>query len=80
MCIRDSFQDRFDKGTLVSAQIKRNLNESRSKVKRINDMLGTDYPIEFNQARDKILERQLETSDTSDTDNNTNIWQKDVKK
>lgn len=56
-------QEKFKKGQLTSKNIKRNLEQSRSRIETINALLQTDHPIEFNQARDKILERTLDDDD-----------------
>lgn len=59
-------QERFERGVLVSKNIRHNLNHTKKSIDRINNVLRTDYPIEFNQARDKIMERSL--SDEEDNE------------
>ncbi|CAB4254281.1 similar to Saccharomyces cerevisiae YGL079W KXD1 Putative protein of unknown function [Maudiozyma barnettii] len=53
-------RQRYESGVVVSNKLKENLDYSRKKIDEINSMLGTEYPIEFNQARDKVLERHFE--------------------
>lgn len=60
-----SLQEKFKRGQQTSKRIKRNLELSRSRIETINALLQTDYPIEFNQARDKILERTLDEDEES---------------
>lgn len=50
---------RFEKGMMASNNIKSNLKYTRQRIEKINGILRTDYPIEFNLARDKILERHI---------------------
>lgn len=54
---------RYETGVVVSNKLKENLDYSRRKIDEINSILGTEYPIEFNEARDKILERNFEDND-----------------
>ncbi|EDO19408.1 hypothetical protein Kpol_1002p55 [Vanderwaltozyma polyspora DSM 70294] len=54
-------QDKFEKGVQTSNRIKRNLKMSREKIQFLNDEFRTNYPIEFNQARDKIIERTIDS-------------------
>lgn len=56
------FKERFEKGSLVAKNIRNNLNYSRDKTERINALVRTNYPIEFNEAREKVLERPLDDS------------------
>ncbi|KAL3236537.1 Kxd1p [Nakaseomyces bracarensis] len=56
-------QEKFKKGQETSKNIKRNIEQSRNRIETINALLQTDHPIEFNQARDKILERTLDDDD-----------------
>ncbi|SMN19001.1 similar to Saccharomyces cerevisiae YGL079W KXD1 Putative protein of unknown function [Maudiozyma saulgeensis] len=55
-----TLRQRYESGVVVSNKLKENLDYSRKKIDEINSMLGTEYPIEYNQARDKILERHFE--------------------
>lgn len=50
-------QGRFERGAQVSRKIKYNLKTSNNQIVQLNGRLRTEFPIEFNQARDKILER-----------------------
>ncbi|CCD26685.1 Kxd1p NDAI_0I01160 [Naumovozyma dairenensis CBS 421] len=59
------FQERFENGVVVSNRIKRNIIDARRKINKFNDELRTQYPIEFNQAREKIIDRQLDQDDDS---------------
>lgn len=52
-------QDRFEKGAQVSKNVRNNLSQTKKRIDRINDVLRTDYPIEFSQATEKIMERTL---------------------
>lgn len=54
------FKGRFEKGSLTAKNIRNNLNYSRDKIEKINSLVRTSYPIEFNEAREKILERPLD--------------------
>ncbi|CCF57214.1 hypothetical protein KAFR_0C02210 [Kazachstania africana CBS 2517] len=64
---------RYQRGIATSQNIKANLNYSKEKIKKINSLLSVDFPIEFNQARDKILERQLDDEEEGDDrDNGSN--------
>ncbi|KAG0670459.1 KxDL motif-containing protein 1 [Maudiozyma exigua] len=54
---------RYETGVVVSRKLKENLDYSKRKIDEINSFLGTEYPIEFNEARDKILERHFEDND-----------------
>ena len=54
---------RYETGVVVSNKLKDNLDYSRRKIDEIDSMLRTEYPIEFNEARDKILERNFEDND-----------------
>lgn len=56
-------QTRFERGEQVSKNIRTNLSHTKKSTERINNILRTDYPIEFNHARDKILERTLDNED-----------------
>lgn len=59
-------QARFERGEQVSKHIRNNLNTTRKSTERINNILRTDYPIEFNHARDKILDRTLDNDEDED--------------
>lgn len=54
------FKERFERGAETSQIIRRNLRLSKDKIDRINAELGVNYPIEFNQAKEKVLERQFD--------------------
>lgn len=54
------FKERFEKGSLTSKNIRNNLQYSKDKTEKINALVRTNYPIEFNEAREKILERRLD--------------------
>ncbi|CAL9732978.1 biogenesis of lysosome-related organelles complex 1 subunit Kxd1p [Monosporozyma unispora] len=56
-------QDRFERGEQVSRNIRNNLTHTKKSIERINNTLRTDYPIDFNQAREKIIERTLDDDD-----------------
>lgn len=52
-------QEKFENGEATSKKIKRDLETSRKNIDYLNAALRVDFPIEFNQAREKILERKL---------------------
>lgn len=52
-------RQRYDSGIIVSNKLRDNIAYSRKKIEEINSLLRTDFPIEFNEARDKILERHF---------------------
>lgn len=52
-------QEKFENGEATSKKIKRDLETSRKNIDYLNAALRVDFPIEFNQAREKILERRL---------------------
>lgn len=52
-------QEKFENGEATSKKIKRDLGTSRKNIDYLNAALRVDFPIEFNQAREKILERKL---------------------
>lgn len=52
-------QEKFENGEATSKKIKRDLKTSRKNIDYLNAALRVDFPIEFNQAREKILERRL---------------------
>ncbi|CAR29434.1 hypothetical protein ZYGR_0AD01160 [Zygosaccharomyces rouxii] len=54
------FKERFEKGSLTAKNIRGNLRYSKDKIEKINALVRTSYPIEFNEAREKILERPLD--------------------
>ncbi|QLQ77891.1 hypothetical protein HG537_0A01380 [Torulaspora globosa] len=54
-CLRS----RFERGAEISKTIRHNLRQSREMISKINDELATAYPIELNQAREKVLDRQF---------------------
>ena len=56
----EQLRKRYDTGIVVSNKLKDNIAYSRKKIEEINNILRTDYPIEFNEARDKILERHFD--------------------
>lgn len=56
-------QAKFKNGTQTLRTIRKNLDNAKSRIQVMNDVLQTDYPIEFNQARDKILERTLDSDE-----------------
>ncbi|AQZ11223.1 KXD1 (YGL079W) [Zygosaccharomyces parabailii] len=53
-------KERFERGAITSRKVRHNLQYSKEKIDKLNALLRTDYPIEFNQAREKVLERQLD--------------------
>ncbi|CCE93511.1 Kxd1p TDEL_0G01440 [Torulaspora delbrueckii] len=55
-----SFKDRFERGAETSKLIRQNLQYSKDKIDRLNAELGIAHPIEFNQAKEKVLERQFD--------------------
>lgn len=55
----DHFRSRFERGAETSKVIRHNLRQTRETISKINAELGTAYPIELNQAREKVLERQF---------------------
>ncbi|CAI4039199.1 hypothetical protein SMKI_07G1730 [Saccharomyces mikatae IFO 1815] len=52
-------QEKFESGVATSRKIKHNLETSRKNIDYLNSALRIDFPIEFNQAKEKILERKL---------------------
>ncbi|CAI4062983.1 hypothetical protein SUVZ_07G1680 [Saccharomyces uvarum] len=52
-------QRKFENGVATSRRIKHDLETSRKNIDYLNSALRIDFPIEFNQAREKILERKL---------------------
>lgn len=52
-------QEKFENGEATSRKIKHDLETSRKNIDYLNAALRVDFPIEFNQAREKILERKL---------------------
>ncbi|CCK70873.1 Kxd1p KNAG_0F02060 [Huiozyma naganishii CBS 8797] len=50
---------RYDRGVATSKSINESLAYSKDRIEKINAVLRTDFPIEFNQVRDKVLERTL---------------------
>lgn len=55
-----SLQERFEKGVQVSRNIRKNLEYAKKSVEKIKGILETDYPIEYNQARENIMERNFD--------------------
>ncbi|CAI4062311.1 hypothetical protein N7582_002100 [Saccharomyces uvarum] len=56
-------QGKFENGVATSRRIKHDLETSRKNIDYLNSALRIDFPIEFNQAREKILERKLNEGD-----------------
>lgn len=56
-------QGKFENGVATSRRIKHDLETSRKNIDYLNSALRIDFPIEFNQAREKILERKLNEED-----------------
>lgn len=54
----EHFKERFETGARVTKTIHHNLQYSKERIDRINSVIGTKYPIEFNQAKEKVIERQ----------------------
>ncbi|EHN02441.1 YGL079W-like protein [Saccharomyces cerevisiae x Saccharomyces kudriavzevii VIN7] len=52
-------QGKFENGVATSRRIKHDLETSRKNINYLDSALRVDFPIEFNQAREKILERKL---------------------
>ena len=48
---------KYESSLIISERIKQDLRYARRKVKFISGIMQTDFPIEFNQAREKVLER-----------------------
>lgn len=55
------FEARFAKGAQTSKRITRSLQYASKQVERINGVFQTRYPIEFNQAKEEIVERRSST-------------------
>ncbi|SCU93656.1 LANO_0E04456g1_1 [Lachancea nothofagi CBS 11611] len=51
------FEVRFAQGAQTSRQISKNLSQYASQIEHINQVFQRQYPIEFNQAREDIIER-----------------------
>ncbi|QLL30325.1 hypothetical protein HG536_0A01420 [Torulaspora globosa] len=62
------FKSRFERGAETSKAMRHNLRQTRETISKINAELGTAYPIELNQAREKVLERQFGESPESQSD------------
>lgn len=58
-----SLQERFERGVEVSRNIRKNLDHTKKSIEKISDILRTEYPIEYNQARENIMERNFNTDD-----------------
>lgn len=56
------FRTRFEQGAETSKTIRHNLQQTKDAIAKITAELGTEYPIELNQAREKVLERQFDES------------------
>lgn len=54
------FKERFERGAMTSRNVRHNLQYSKNKIDKLNALLRTNHPIEFSQAREKVLERQLD--------------------
>lgn len=55
-----SLRDRFEHGANTVRSTNKKLKSIEHHVEMINDKLRTNYPIEFSQARERIIERQLD--------------------
>lgn len=55
-----SFRERFERGAETSRTIRRNLQYSKDKIDRMSAELEIAHPIELNQAKEKVLERQFD--------------------
>ncbi|SCW00473.1 LAFE_0C04962g1_1 [Lachancea fermentati] len=53
-------ETRFERGAKTSSRIKHNLKQFTHQVEQINAAFETDYPIEFNQAKEKVYERNFD--------------------
>lgn len=65
------FKERFERGAQTSRIIRHNLQYSKERIDRINAAMGTEFPIEFNQAREKVLERQYQDNSDEMSNNAT---------
>lgn len=54
------FKDRFQRGIETSRRIRQNLQYSKEKIDKINAEIGTAYPIEMSQAKERVLERHFD--------------------
>ncbi|QLG73053.1 hypothetical protein HG535_0E01370 [Zygotorulaspora mrakii] len=54
------FRDRFENGIQTSKTIRQNLQHSKDRIDQISAVIATRYPIEFNQAKEKIVERNFD--------------------
>lgn len=54
------FQEVFHDGAKTSKRIKYNLQQASSKITRINRAFETEFPIEFNQAKERVYDRNLD--------------------
>lgn len=53
------YQTRFETGAIASKRIKHKLNEITKKIEKLKLLHLQNYPIEYNQAKDKIYDLQL---------------------
>ncbi|KAK5780715.1 hypothetical protein RI543_001837 [Arxiozyma heterogenica] len=58
-----SLQERFERGVEVSRNIRKNLDYAKKSIEKINGILRTEYPIEYNKTRENIMERNFNTED-----------------
>ena len=53
------YQGRFQRGVLVSNGLKENLRAISKRVELLDEAMAREHPIEYNQAKDKVMERTL---------------------
>lgn len=56
------FANKYEEGALISHELKQNFREISRRISDINDSMLRRFPIEYNQAREKVLERTLNDS------------------
>lgn len=59
-------EERYREGIKGAKRTQSNIEQCRKRVSQLNGVLRMEYPIEYNMAREKVLERQLdeESEDT----------------
>ncbi|SCU93339.1 LADA_0G02542g1_1 [Lachancea dasiensis] len=54
----EHFEVRFAQGARTSNRISKNLGQCATQIEKINRVFQREYPIEFNQVREEVLERK----------------------
>lgn len=54
------YTDRFKRGAAVSSELKVNLQMLSKRIATLDALISKQFPIEYNQSRDKIIERRLD--------------------